>query len=207
MIQGVSPTKSKLIEAKRSLALAKEGHTLLDKKRNVLIREMMRLIDAAREVQENMETVFAEAYDGLQKANLSIGIEYVEEIGLAVEEVDDLSIRLRSVMGVEVPEVSEINEGITPSYGFSETNADLDKAYKAFKRALSLITRLTEIETSVYRLAVEITKTQRRVNALENVLIPRYEEVVKFIESYLEETERDDFFRMKRLKQRKEVRT
>lgn len=203
MIQGISPTKSKLIDAKKALLLAREGHTLLDKKRNVLIREMMRLIDAAREIQESMETVFTRAYDGLQKADLSIGIEYVEEIGLAVNEVDDLSIRLRSVMGVEVPEVSEIDETIIPSYGFVETNADLDKAYKAFKRALSLIARLTEIETTVYRLAVEIKRTQRRVNALENVLIPRYEEIVKFIESYLEETERDDFFRMKRLKQRK----
>lgn len=203
MIQGISPTKSKLIDAKRAMSLAREGHTLLDKKRNVLIREMMRLIDAAREIQESMETVFTRAYDGLQKADLSIGIEYVEEIGHAVNEVDDLAIRLRSVMGVEVPEVSEIDETIIPSYGFVETNADLDKAYKAFKRALSLIARLTEIETTVYRLAVEIKRTQRRVNALENVLIPRYEEIVKFIESYLEETERDDFFRMKRLKQRK----
>ncbi len=199
----VSPTKSKLIETKRALALAIEGHTLLDKKRNVLIREMMRFIDSAREVQESMETVFAEAYDGLQKANLSIGIEHVEEVGLAVEEVSDLSIRLRSIMGVEIPDIKEIDDSITPSYGFVRTNANLDKAHKAFKRALSLIARLTEIETTIYRLAVEIKKTQRRVNALENVLIPQYKETVKFIESYIEEVERDDFFRMKRLKQRK----
>ncbi len=199
----VSPTKSKLIETKRALALAIEGHTLLDKKRNVLIREMMRFIDSAREVQESMETVFAEAYDGLQKANLSIGIEHVEEVGLAVEEVSDLSIRLRSIMGVEIPDIKEIDDSITPSYGFVRTNANLDKAHKAFKRALSLIARLTEIETTIYRLAVEIKKTQRRVNALENVLIPQYKETVKFIESYIEEAERDDFFRMKRLKQRK----
>ena len=199
----VSPTKSKLIETKRALALAIEGHTLLDKKRNVLIREMMRFIDSAREVQESMETVFAEAYDGLQKANLSIGIEHVEEVGLAVEEVSDLSIRLRSIMGVEIPDIKEIDDSITPSYGFVRTDANLDKAHKAFKRALSLIARLTEIETTIYRLAVEIKKTQRRVNALENVHIPQYKETVKFIESYIEEAERDDFFRMKRLKQRK----
>ncbi len=204
MIQGISPTKSKLLETKRSLVLAKEGHTLLNRKRNVLIREIMHLIDDARDVQENIKTVFAEAYDGLQRANLSIGIEYVQETGLSVKEVDDLSIRLRSVMGVEVPEIGKIGEDIRPSYGFVRTNANLDKAYKAFKRALSLITRLSEIETTVYRLAIEIKKTQRRVNALENVLIPEYEETVKFIESYIEETERDDFFRMKRLKQKKE---
>ncbi len=204
MIQGISPTKSKLLETKRSLVLAKEGHTLLNRKRNVLIREIMHLIDDARDVQENIKVVFAEAYDGLQRANLSIGIEYVQETGLSVKEVDDLSIRLRSVMGVEVPEIGKMSEDIRPSYGFVRTNANLDKAYKAFKRALSLIARLSEIETTVYRLAIEIKKTQRRVNALENVLIPEYEETVKFIESYIEETERDDFFRMKRLKQKKE---
>ncbi len=204
MAQRVSPTKSRLIETKRSLVLAREGHTLLDKKRNVLIREMMHLIDSVREVQKNVETIFAEAYDGLQKASLSIGIENVEEMGLAIDEVEDLEIRLRSVMGVEVPEISEIDEDIRASYGFIRTNADLDRAYKNLKRALSLIARLTEIETTVYRLALEIKKTQRRVNALEYVLIPRYEEIVKFIESYLEETERDDFFRMKRLKQRRD---
>ncbi len=202
MSVNVSPTKSKLIETKRALALAKEGHVLLDKKRNVLIREMMRLIDSAREIQENMEKVFAQAYESLQKANLSIGIEHVEEVGIAVEEVKDLSIRLKSIMGVEIPEISEISEEITPSYGFVKTDANLDRAHKSFKKALSLIANLAEIETKVYRLAREIKKTQRRVNALENVLIPQYEETVKFIESYIEETERDDFFRMKRLKQR-----
>ena len=203
MSVNVSPTKSKLIEKKRSLALAKEGHTLLDKKRNVLVREMMRLIDSAKEVQEDMETIFAEAYESLQKANLSIGIEHVQEVGIAVEEVSTLSIRLKSIMGVEIPEIDEISEEIEPSYGFVKTNANLDRAYKSFKKALSLIARLAEIETKVYRLAREIKKTQRRVNALENILIPQYEETVKFIESYIEETERDDFFRMKRLKGKK----
>ncbi len=203
MSVNVSPTKSKLIETKRSLVLAREGHTLLDKKRNVLIREMMRLIDSAREIQENMEIVFTNAYESFQKANLSIGIEHVEEVGIAIEEFSDLAIRLKSIMGVEIPEIDDISEEIRLSYGFVKTDANLDGAHKSFKKALSLIANLAEIETTVYRLAREIKKTQRRVNALENVLIPQYEETVKFIESYIEETERDDFFRMKRLKQKK----
>ncbi|MCD6121187.1 MAG: V-type ATP synthase subunit D [Spirochaetales bacterium] len=199
----ISPTKSNLLATKRSLIFAEEGYTLLNRKRNVLIREMMQLIDDAREVQESIETVFKQAYDGLQKANLSIGIEYVEELGFSVSENDDLSFRLRSVMGVEVPSVDEIDENIEPAYGFFRTNSNLDQAYKAFKRALSLIAHLSEIETSVYKLAMEIKKTQRRVHALEKVLIPQYKSLVKFIESYIEETERDDFFRMKMLKQRR----
>ncbi len=199
----ISPTKSNLLATKRALVFAEEGYTLLNRKRNVLIREIMQLIDDAREVQESIETVFARAYSSLQKANLSIGIEYVEELGFSIPENDSISYRLRSVMGVEVPSIEEIDENIEPSYGFFRTNTNLDQAFKAFQKALSLIARLSEIETTVYKLSVEIKKTQRRVHALEKVLIPQYKALVKFIESYIEETERDDFFRMKMLKARR----
>ncbi|HEU23882.1 MAG: V-type ATP synthase subunit D [Mesoaciditoga sp.] len=200
----VSPTKSKLIETKRALALAREGYVLLDKKRNVLIRELMKLIDKARDVQSRTEALFKEAYEALMEANLYFGIENVQEIGLGVEEFRSLEIRLRSVMGVEVPEVGNIEPEFNPAYGYAMTNAKLDVARKKFMEVLALSAKLAEVETGVYRLAVEIKRTQRRVNSLEYVLIPKYKETVKFIESYLEETERDDFFRMKRLKSRRE---
>ncbi|MCL4407696.1 MAG: V-type ATP synthase subunit D [Thermotogae bacterium] len=200
----ISPTKSKLIETKRSLKLAREGHTLLDKKRNVLIRELMKLIDEAKEVQAKTETLFAEAYKALIEANLYFGIENVQEVGLGVDEFESLEIRLRSVMGVEVPEIGNLDVRSSLAYGFVRTNSKLDVARKKFNEVLVLTAKLAEVETSVYRLATEIKRTQRRVNALEYVLIPQYEEMVKFIESYLEETERDDFFRMKRLKSRRE---
>ncbi len=200
----ISPTKSKLIETKRSLQLAKEGHTLLDKKRNVLIRELMKLIDEAKEVQTKVETLFAEAYKALIEANLYFGIENVEEVGLGVDEFESLEIRLRSVMGVEVPEIGNLEFKPALSYGFVRTNSKVDTARRKFSEVLILTAKLAEVETGVYRLATEIKRTQRRVNALEYVLIPQYEEIVKFIESYLEETERDDFFRMKRLKSRRE---
>ncbi len=199
----ISPTKSALLATKRALQFAKEGYTLLNRKRNVLVREMMQLIDDAREIQNSMEEVFSNAYDSLQKANLSIGIEYVQELGLSVEETQFPKFKLKSVMGVELPEVERIDDKIEPSYGFFNTNANLDQAHESFKKALSLIARLSEIENAVYRLAIEVKKTQRRVNALEKVLIPKYEALVSFIESYIEETERDDFFRMKRLKARR----
>lgn len=203
MIQ-ISPTKSKLIETKRSLALAREGYVLLDKKRNVLIRELMKLIDKARDVQSRTEALFKEAYKALMEANLYFGIENVQEIGLGIEEFNMLEIRLRSVMGVEVPEIGNIEPKFWPSYGFTFTNAKIDVARKKFMEVLALSAKLAEVETGVYRLAIEIKRTQRRVNSLEYVLIPRYKEIVKFIESYLEEVERDDFFRMKRLKSRRE---
>ncbi len=198
----ISPTKSALLSTKRALQFAKEGYTLLKRKRNVLVREMMQLIDDAREIQNSMEEVFSNAYESLQEANLSIGIEYVQELGLSVEEYTFPDFKLKSVMGVEIPEVENVEDTIEPSYGFFNTDANLDQAYSSFKKALSLIARLSEIENAVYRLAIEVKKTQRRVNALEKVLIPRYEALVSFIESYIEETERDDFFRMKRLKAR-----
>lgn len=200
----ISPTKSKLIETKRSLSLAKEGHSLLDKKRNVLVRELMQLIDKAKTVQAQTEKLFDEAYKALMEANLYLGIENIEEIGFGVDEFQSLEIRLRSVMGVEVPEIDNVESTTSLDYGFVNTNSKLDIVREKFNKVLVLTSKLAEVETGVYRLAVEIKRTQRRVNALEYILIPQYEEIEKFIESYLEETERDDFFRMKRLKNRRD---
>lgn len=200
----VSPTKSNLINSKNSLNLAREGYDLLDQKRNVLIREMMARIDEAKKIQSQINEYFYDAYQALQVVDMTMGIQTVEEIATGIDYIDDVVIRNYSVMGVEIPEVEPVSEEIEPHYSFFRTNLSLDRAYKNFKRVVSLISRLAEIETSVYRLATSIKQTQKRANALENILIPRYESIVKFIEETLEEKEREDFFRIKLVKKRKE---
>lgn len=199
----VSPTKSNLIQTKNSLNLAQEGYELLDQKRNVLIREMMDRIDEAKEIQSEINEYFYEAYQALQIVDITMGIQTVEEIATGIDFIDDIKIRSYSVMGVEIPEVEPISEEIEPRYSFFRTNLALDRAFKNFKRVVSLITRLAEIETSVYRLATSIKRTQKRANALDNILIPRYRNTVKFIEDTLEEKEREDFFRIKMLKEKR----
>ncbi len=196
----VSPTKSNLVNTKGSLKLAREGYELLDKKRNVLIQEMMKRIDEAKKIQSEINDYFYEAYQALQSVDITQGIKTVEDIATGIDFVDDIKIRSYSVMGVEIPEVEVISEDIIPRYSFFRTNMALDRAFKNFKRVVSLISRLAEIETSVYRLATSIKKTQKRANALDNILIPKYENTVKFIQDTLEEKEREDFYRVKMLK-------
>ena len=198
----ISPTKSNLVNIKDSLKLAREGYELLDKKRNVLIQEMMKRIDEAREIQSEINEFFFEAYQALQSVDITQGIKTVEDIATGIDYIDDIKIRTYSVMGVEIPEVEIIPENIIPRYSFFRTNMALDRAYKNFKRVVSLISRLAEIETSVYRLATSIKKTQKRANALDNILIPKYKNTVKFIQDTLEEKEREDFYRVKMLKER-----
>lgn len=198
----ISPTKSNLLSTKSSLELAEEGYELLDKKRNVLIQEMMERIDEVKEIQSQINQYFYNAYEALQVVDITQGIKTVEEIAGGIDLIDNLKIRTYSVMGIEIPEVEKLSQEITPHYSFYKTNLSLDRAYKNFQKVVYLISRLAEIETSVYRLATSIKKTQKRANALENISIPRYKNTVKFIEERLEEKEREEFFRMKLLKEK-----
>ena len=197
------PTKGNLIIAKNTLALSKTGYSLLDKKRNILIREMMNLIDAAKALQSKIESTFKNAYSALERANIEIGIETVEKIGYAVEVEDNVSIKFRSVMGVEIPIVILDEEPIKPDYGMKNTGSALDEAVVSFVRVKYLTRQLAQIETSVYRLADSIKKTQKRANALKNIMIPRYEEETRNIQNALDEKEREEFSRLKVIKAQK----
>jgi len=196
------PTKGNLLRLKERLKLAESGHTLLEKKRNVLMREMLSLIDEARDLQEKILDVFEKAYKSLQMTNLDLGMEYVDEIGRAVPEYKDLDVRLRSVMGVEVPEVRMKWELKEIPYGIYRSNSALDATYLSFIKVLQLIAKAAWIENTVYRLAYEIKKTRKRVNALENVVIPQLRSQIKYIQDVLEEVEREEFVRVKKMKEK-----
>ena len=199
----VFPTKGNLMNAQNTLALSRQGYELLDKKRNILIREMMLLIDEANEVQSHIDETFMEAYSALQDANVMMGISTVEQVSYAVETVEDITIRHRSVMGVDIPVVNAKEEPIAARYGMFQTGTSPDTAYEKFDKVRNLIIQLAEIETSVYRLANSIRKTQKRANALKNVMIPRYENLTKTISEVLEEKDREEFSRLKSIKNAK----
>ncbi len=203
MITEMSPTKGNLIKAKHTLALSRQGYELLDKKRNILTMEMMSLIDKAKLVQSRIDSTFKSAYYALQTANITLGISNVEQLGYTFAEDDSVSIRFRSIMGVELPMVDFEKKKIEPKYGFSRTSSALDEAYEKFNEVKVLTVELAEVENAVYRLAVNVIKTKKRANALKNIIIPRYEGIVKYIQDYLEEKEREDFFRLKVIKSRK----
>jgi V/A-type H+-transporting ATPase subunit D len=197
------PTKGNLILAKNSLALSKQGYDLMDKKRNILIRELMELIGTAKHIQTEIDITFTAAYRALQKANIEMGIRNVEDLSSTVPEENSIVIKQRSIMGTEIPLVEFDTSDNKPTYSFYNTRISLDEATDHFKRVKELTLRLSMIENSAYRLATNIKKTQKRANALKNITIPYYTTLTVDIQNSLEEKEREEFTRLKVIKRRR----
>ena len=197
------PTKGNLILAKNSLSLASMGYGLLDKKRNILTRELMSLIDEAKGIQSEIDSTFRAAYAALQRANIELGINYVQEIGLSVPVDQDVRIKARSIMGTEIPLVQHEERPMGLAYGLNNTTETLDEARYHFEKVKELTIKLSMVENSAYRLANSIRKTQKRANALKNITIPRYRELTRSISNALEEKEREEFTRLKVIKRNK----
>ena len=198
------PTKGNLILAKNSLALARQGYGLMDKKRNILIRELMNLIDEAKGIQSEIDVTFTEAYRALQKANIELGINYVQEISASVPIENGIKIKARSIMGTEIPLVQHEDTPMDLTYAYYSTRESLDEARAKLEKVKELTIKLSMVENSAYRLANNIKKTQKRANALKNITIPTYENLTKNITNSLEEKEREEFTRLKVIKRTKE---
>ena len=202
MANQVFPTKGNLIATKKSLELANLGYDLLDKKRNVLIREMMTLLDDVKKIRDEITDSYQKAYYALQEANISLGV--ISDIVEAVPVDTGLSVTYRSVMGVELPTIKYEKQPLRLGYGFERANSKVDYAYRWFYHVKELTVILAEVENSVYRLANAIRKTQKRANALKNISIPEFTTTVKFITEALEEKEREEFTRQKVIKTQKD---
>ena len=203
MQENIASTKANLMAAQISLDFSKKGYDLLDKKRNVLIRKMMEFMDRAKENQQKMQEIFKDAYEALTVANITLGINEVYEVAKSIPQSTEFTILTYSVMGVEIPQIKYEKHKIEPYYSFYHTNTALDVALQKFHQVEYLLYELAEVEDSVYKLAIEVKRTQKRANALKNIQIPKYEALVKFITELLEEKEREDFFRLKVLKKKK----
>lgn len=201
-----SYTKTSLIAAQNSLELSEKGFELLDKKRNVLVMTMMSFIEKAEAIQKKVAVVFDDAYKALQTANITMGISNVEQIAESIPEASDFNVLNKSIMGVEIPEIEHGQTELPHSYSFYHTNTALDVAMHNFHEVKMLLYELSEIEDSVYKLAMEVKRTQKRANALQNIQIPKYREMVSKILEVLEEREREDFFRLKVVKKKGEKR-
>lgn len=163
------PTKGNLILAKNSLALASQGYELMDKKRNILLRELMGLIDQAKDIQSEIDSTFREAYQALQKANIELGIHYVQDIASSVPLEQSIRIKTRSIMGTEIPLVQSQSDWPNLTYAFYSSSEALDRARMNFEKVKELTIKLSMVENSAYRLASSIRKTQKRANALKTL--------------------------------------
>ena len=196
------PTKGNLIKARQTLKLCQAGYDLIDKKRNVLIKEILDLNEEAKEIQKQLGSTFTEAYAALRDANIAIGLNKVSAISFGMSVEDSLSVQMKSIMGVEIPKIKYKKTKPSPQYGFLDTTPSFDIAVEKFNKVKDLTIELAMVETAAYRLAISIKKTQRRANALKYVTIPEYEEISRTIALALEEKERDEFTRLKVIKRR-----
>lgn len=205
MNQNAFPTKGNLMICKNSLALARQGYALMDKKRNVLIRELTGLVDQAKDIQSEIDETFARAYEALKKANIEHGINFVSAVSQTIPVDDSIRLKYRSIMGTDIPLVEWDKKPAALYYSFNDTKESLDQAKLYFDRVKELTIRLSMVENSAYRLAANIRKTQKRANALKNITIPMYDGLVKSIGNALEEKDREEFTRLKVIKRQKEA--
>lgn len=201
MAEQVFATKGNLLNTQKSLALAKLGYELLDKKRNILIRELMLLVDDTKKLCTSIDSMYIRAYSALQMANISNGV--IESVANAIPIDESVSVSYRSVMGCELPRLTIEKKKPVLNYGMQYTDSHVDLAYVSFEQVKYMTAKLAEVENSIYRLTNSIRKTQTRANALQNVVIPRYEKIVQTITNSLEEKEREEFSRMKVIKAQK----
>ncbi|MHA1348188.1 MAG: V-type ATP synthase subunit D [Candidatus Odinarchaeia archaeon] len=198
IIPGTKATRMELLSLRKRRELAKKGHDLLKEKRDALIMEFFEMIEDTRRIREDTNKVLDKAYKALAEAKMSMGTLKIEEIAATSQPFIKLEVSTRNAMGVKMPVLKITEFGTkTPSYSLFGTSSKLDEAVNAFKDALKNIIRLAEIESSIRRLATEIEKAKRRVNALNSIVLPRIENTIKYVELHLEEREREDFIRLK----------
>jgi V/A-type H+/Na+-transporting ATPase subunit D len=199
--ENISPTRINLIQTKKTLDLAESGREVLERKRDILLRELRNSIYEAERSREELVAGSEKAYQRLRDANMAKGSETVASVALGSSIEANYLIDYKSIMGVTVPSVEFQGESeVKPDYGFANTSAELDQAFKQFRNILSLIADLARAEGTTFQIANDVRRTQRRVNALNHVLIPRYRKTAKWIELVLEEKDREEFVRTKIIK-------
>ncbi len=204
-MSNVAPTKTNLLKLKGELKFARLGYDLLDQKRNILVLELLNLVDQTIDMEGKVEAALAEAYRNLEEAAVTMGKLEVMSLQSAINIETQVTIHQRKIMGVRLPVVETSYSERPPFYSPMGTSAWIDNALAAFKQALELMGRFAELKVSIMRLAREVKKTIRKVNALEKIAIPDLEETVRTIQSRLEESERDAFVLMKMVKTRLEA--
>ena len=193
-------TKNNLLQAKKTLQISKVGYELLDKKRIILNREIADLAKKIKDIREKTQQALSDGYEALGLANFQLGTKKIVEQSKLVELDESLKISNKSTMGVEIPIIDFVKKPKTLYFDLAETNQELDIATEKFTDVKDLLILLAMFESASRRLKIASKKTNKRANALKNIVIPKYEKLAKEIESVLEERERDEFTRLKMVK-------
>lgn len=202
-MEQIRATRAQLLAKKKQILLARQGRDLLKQKRNALLKELMRLAEQVVRGSDELEQSVGEAVAALALAEALDGPEAVQSAALAAQGQISLTVSVTNIMGVLTPVIEQKNLVRGPldrGYSLNGVSSRIEAAAEAFESQLELIIELASSEMRLRRLAEEIGRTTRRVNALENVLIPRLEAQRNYIQMVLEEREREDLFRLKRVK-------
>ncbi|HUU76033.1 MAG TPA: V-type ATP synthase subunit D [Methanoregulaceae archaeon] len=202
-LRDVKPTRSELINLKRRIALSERGYKILKMKRDGLILEFFKILEQAKDSRGGMGAKYENAVQMMALANTVEGAIGVKSAAFSVQEVPDVSISSKNIMGVVVPEIesSKVKKSLTDrGYGLLGTTSVIDETASAFEDLVDAIIESAEIETTMKRLLDEIESTKRRVNALEFKVIPELTEARDFIKMRLDEMEREELFRLKKIK-------
>ena len=204
MAQNIKPTRSELMQLKKKIKLAKEGYNLLKKKRDGLILDFFEILKKVKNLRSEITEDYKQAIEKMNMARIIESDLKVKSIALAVAQIPEIEVGRKNIMGVVVPSIGEIQlqkSGLERGYGIN-TSAAVDEAAEGYEKVVEKIIRAAEVEASMRKLLREIEKTKRRVNALEFDVIPRMDHTKAFIQMRLQEAERENTFRMKRIKKK-----
>ena len=200
----IAPTKSNLLTTKEQLAVSTNGYELLEEKREILVRELMGLVEQVRLLEDEIEKAIEEAYPAFKRMLMIDGADEVERISHAIHYDFEMIEKNVTVGGMQFETIEVELPQKELFYSFMGTYANTDAVIIKFLNLLSLLTQMASIRTIVWRLAEEVKRTQRRVNALDKMIIPQASQTIKYIEGVLEERERENVFVLKALKRKKQ---
>lgn len=196
----VLPTKIELIKTRRSLSTARRVYRVLDDKREVLLKKLEEMIQKAGSAREEIWQPISDAYFALYDSYLRLGPLRLEGIAANTPPVVEADVIVKRIVDVDVPALKLTEKNVNMTYGFADSSVSVDKASRLMRKALVSIFKAAEFENAIFRLASELEKTQRLINALEYLIIPRYETSIRYIQATLEEREREEFVRLKHVK-------
>ncbi|HIE34412.1 MAG TPA: V-type ATP synthase subunit D [Candidatus Altiarchaeales archaeon] len=205
IVEGVHPTRMELLEINKRIQLAEKGHKLLKERRDSLITKFFEIVDKSEGSRQELVNTMERAYNNLIKTEMMTSSSEVKAISRALPESKKIKTSMENILGVKTPKLEMVSdEKFTDSYSMISTSSTFDDSVHDFNDVLKKILDLIEMEESIRRLGNEIKKTKRRVNALEYLMIPRLRNTQTYIEMRLEEMERENFFRLKIVKRKKE---
>jgi len=201
-LQKVNPTRMNLINLKRRVAMARKGYGILKRKREVLVMEFLKMLKMSKNDISYLNAIMEKAYKGVAIASAYIGNFELEEVAMHMDEAEPIKITIKNIMGVRVPEISRANRQAVVNYNIISTNIAADDISSDFSNAMNVMIDVAQREQGLKRIVIEIDKTKRRVNALQNVVIPGIMSQSKYIAMHLEEMDRDTFSALKHVKKR-----